>query len=44
MSAVKVPEEKLSDPEDVASNEEGENDAKDVNNKKKKKKKRNKGN
>lgn len=37
-------ETKASDPEDVPSNEEAENDTKDVANKKKKKKKRNKGN
>lgn len=35
--------EKVSEHEDVASNEEAENDVKDVTNKKKKKKKRNKG-
>lgn len=36
-------EEKASDSEEVQSNEEGENVAKDVNNKKKKKKRRSKG-
>ena len=38
-----VVDEKVSDPEEVGSNEEAENDTKDVTNKKKKKKKRNKG-
>lgn len=37
-------EEKASDSEEAQSNEDGENAAKDVNNKKKKKKRRNKGN
>jgi hypothetical protein len=36
-------EEKASDSEEVQSNEDGENAAKDVNAKKKKKKRRNKG-
>lgn len=40
----KVSEEKVSDHEDVPSNDEAENDPKDATNKKKKKKKRNKGN
>lgn len=47
MSDLKVKnleDEKVSEPEDIASNEEAENDVKDVTNKKKKKKKRNKGN
>lgn len=35
--------DKASDPEEVGSNEEADNDTKDVSNKKKKKKKRNKG-
>lgn len=44
MSELKtVVDEKVSDPEEVASNEEAENDTKDVTSKKKKKKKRNKG-
>lgn len=38
-----VVESKGSDPEEIASNEEADNDTKDVSNKKKKKKKRNKG-
>lgn len=40
---LKVMEEKASDPEDVPSNEEADNENKDVTNKKKKKKKKNKG-
>lgn len=44
MSDLKIViDEKVSDPEEVGSNEEAENDTKDVSNKKKKKKKRNKG-
>jgi hypothetical protein len=39
-----IADEKASDPEEVQSNEEGENDPKDATNKKKKKKKRSKGN
>lgn len=38
-----IADEKASDPEEVQSNEEAENDPKDPANKKKKKKKRNKG-
>lgn len=44
MSELKtIVDEKVSDPEEVNSNEEAENETKDVTNKKKKKKKRNKG-